>query len=359
MAIKSADRIPWIDTLKAIGVTLVILGHTVGVPPLILQLIFSFHIPLFFWMSGLVGTGKVNSMSMWHYVQDRARRRLIPYFAFALVSYLLWVFFLRFLGTRQAAPIPPYVPLLGIFYGSNVNDYLAPNVVLWFFPCLFTTEILFYCLLKIRSIRLLVMALLSCSLLGYFYTAHFSFRFPWGADIALTAVIFYSAGYWSRQFLSHRILSMPIFVIMLFSSLPLYIICSLYNTPVAMIIGNYGDNYYLFYLAAFAGIVFWTTCASFMGGISFLRLIGQQTLVLFSLHLLVFPFITGFFLYILKLTRNFREQSVAYAILYTGISIAVLIPISFLLEKHFPALLGKAAKREDFYAQPKELLGIK
>ena len=41
-----------VDTLKGIGITLMIVGHTYGPNNVIWSLIFSFHMPLFFIVSG-------------------------------------------------------------------------------------------------------------------------------------------------------------------------------------------------------------------------------------------------------------------------------------------------------------------
>jgi acyltransferase len=346
-----SNRILWIDTLKGIGVTFVVIGHTVGVSPLVLKLIFSFHIPLFFWMSGLVSTGKVRTMSVWSVVKDRARRRLIPYLGFALISYLLWVSFLRFYGTRQVAGhIGLWIPLVGIFYGANVHDFLAPNVVLWFFPCLFTAEVFFAFFVRINSRLGLLSALMVSSVFGYLYTSHFAFRFPWGADVALTAVVFYGFGYLARPYILKQPPSRKFFGAALLVCFTIYVAFSLLNTDVAIIIGNYGDNYFFFYAAALAGIVSWALVSDLISGNRILNLVGRHTLVIFSLHLLVFPFITAFFLYALKMPPGFREQSVVYAIVYTVVSIAVLVPVSILIGKFFPTMLGKfptRRKRED------------
>lgn len=341
MSPPGTGRLPWIDTLKAIGVTLVILGHTVGVPPLALQVIFASHIPLFFWMSGLVGTDKVRELPWWLYLRDRARRRLIPYLAFAIASYLLWVMLLRYVGTRQAATIPWYIPLLGILYGSDTRDFLAPNVVLWFFPCLFVTELFFACLVRLPSRLILGLALVVSSLLGFVAPALLPWRLPWGLELALTAVVFYGVGYLCRPYLSSLSLSGSKRWLALLVSLLIYVAGAWYNRPVAFIIGNYGGNYGAFYVAAFAGIMFWSLGAQILQGVRLLQVIGQQTLVLFSLHLLVFPVFTGFFLYGLGLPPDFREQSALYAVLYTVLALAVLTPVSLWLSKHCPILVGQ------------------
>ncbi|MGQ9919927.1 MAG: acyltransferase family protein [Desulfobacca sp.] len=341
MASPHPARLPWLDTLKAIGVILVIAGHTVGLPPLVLQVIFACHIPLFFWISGIVGTSKVTTMPLTAFILDRSRRRLIPYVLFALLSYLLWVLFLRHVGTRQAAQVPPLIPLLGILYGSDVHDFLAPNVVLWFFPCLFVTELYFSVLARIRSHLLLGLALVPCAILGFLAPIFLPWRLPWGIDLACTTLVFYGAGYLTRDALPRLSLRDPWWGVGLVVSLAIYVALSLYNQPVAIIIGNYGDSFFAFYGAAAAGIVFWSIVAQRLQSSRLLQMIGQHTLVLFALHLLVFPGLTGFCRYVLGLPADFREQSIFFPLLYTVFAIAVLLPVSVWLNRYFPLVVGK------------------
>lgn len=344
MSPLGTNRLPWIDTLKAIGVTLVILGHTVGVPPLVLQVIFASHIPLFFWMSGLVGTGQVQVLPFGAYLRERARRRLVPYLAFAFVSYLLWVLLLRHVGTRQAL-IPWYIPLVGILYGSDTHDFLAPNVVLWFFPCLLVTELCFYFLVRLPSRLALGAALALSSIVGFVVPPLLPGRPPWGLELAPTAVVFYGLGYLCRPYLASFSLTGGRRWLALMGSLIIYLAAAFYNQPVAFIIGNYGGSYGAFYVAALAGILFWALWAQVLQRVRLLQVIGQQTMVLFSLHLLVFPGFTGFFRYVLSLPPDFREQSWLYAVLYTVLALALLTPVSLWLGKHCPLLLGQGPRR--------------
>ena len=48
-----ADRIDWLDSLRAFAVFLVIVGHKTD-STYLEQVIYSFHIPLFFWISGFL-----------------------------------------------------------------------------------------------------------------------------------------------------------------------------------------------------------------------------------------------------------------------------------------------------------------
>lgn len=49
---KRQDRIEWIDVAKGIGIILVIMGHTFQLD--LVSPIYAFHMPLFFFLSGLL-----------------------------------------------------------------------------------------------------------------------------------------------------------------------------------------------------------------------------------------------------------------------------------------------------------------
>ena len=45
-------RLEWIDLAKGIGIILMIIGHMPSIPSAVHNWIFSFHMPLFFFLSG-------------------------------------------------------------------------------------------------------------------------------------------------------------------------------------------------------------------------------------------------------------------------------------------------------------------
>ena len=51
---NTLQRHNYIDICKAIGIILVILGHTYQIPDILLSIIYSFHMPMFFMLSGLL-----------------------------------------------------------------------------------------------------------------------------------------------------------------------------------------------------------------------------------------------------------------------------------------------------------------
>ncbi len=340
------SRILWIDNLKAIAIFFVVIGHTVGLPATIEKLIFSFHMPVFFWLSGMLVKDTLKEIPFLPFLKAKAKKRLIPYFYFSVISYILWFVLFRHFGTQAALNIPPVRPLIGILYGNGINYWLVHNTVLWFFLCLFITEILFFYIIKIPSPRLLLLILFILSIIGYIDTyinKPDGFRLPWNIDIALTMAVFYGLGYALRK----PILSDNIFkrdgrladesVIIL--AMALYIVSSLLNDKVAVVAGLYG-NYFLFYIAALSGIFFWIAIAKGIPQSKLFSKIGDSTLIIFPMHLLVFPFLTAIQVYIFKLPTSLKHESVILSILYAVISILILLPVADIIYKKFPFILG-------------------
>ena len=125
-------RIDWIDTCKGIAIMLVILGHCItrmgstGIEGIINLLIYSFHMPLFFFISGM---NMKLEYSFKEFFIKRIKGILLPGYIF--ISILL---IYKLIDTHGS-------------YGGNVSAY---HVVLmtnksrvgeyWFLPALFTGE---------------------------------------------------------------------------------------------------------------------------------------------------------------------------------------------------------------------------
>ena len=137
------QRIQWLDNLRAIAIFLVVLGHTAGLSETVEKLIFSFHMPIFFWISGLFAKESIRDETVKEFISKRWRKRLIPYAAFSAISYVAWFLVFRHFGSQAEMNISPLRPIIGFFYGNGINNWLVTNTVLWFFLCLFVTEIFF------------------------------------------------------------------------------------------------------------------------------------------------------------------------------------------------------------------------
>ena len=140
-------RLEYFDVVKGIGAILVLLGHLQGdqifsYSPYFLPMcewIFSFHMPLFFIVSGMLIKYRDDISKDYNQtVKKRFKGIMIPYFWFSFF-YMTVVIFALIKGE-----IAPYTLYLNLFYVFSMYGMS----VLWFLPALFLGEILFIFLIK-------------------------------------------------------------------------------------------------------------------------------------------------------------------------------------------------------------------
>ena len=126
-------RIGWIDSAKGIGLLLVVIGH---LPiPLVPVWIYTFHMPLFFFLSGVVFSGK--KYTFIEFLKKKVKSLVIPYFSLGLVIYFFYVIVNGIVGKENG------------LYGSNSEMFVQLLKqehfwTIWFLACLFLVEIIYY-----------------------------------------------------------------------------------------------------------------------------------------------------------------------------------------------------------------------
>lgn len=353
--LNNKKRIFWLDNLKFIGLFFVLIVHTGRLDDSLDKYIFSFFMPLFFFISGLLVKDHIKNESFTSFIKSKITVRIIPYFAFSFISYIFWFCILNKINNRENESLSGLQQFIGIFYGVGTDDWLKHNISLWFLTCLFMTELLFFLYIKLaKRKQILIIILFISSIIGYFYfilsqsyTYQVSFsnypiqyRLPWNLDLAFTAVVFYGIGYLTQSYILTNDLNKYYRWYFLPCSLAVYLIFSQLNEKVNFINGQYG-NYIYFYLAALGGIFFWTYIAKIIPPNPMTNLVGKYSLVIFAFHLLVFPLITGFGIYVLKLPRDLlTEKSIVMALLYTLLTMIILIPLAIFMAKFTPNIVG-------------------
>ena len=178
-----------IDIAKGIGIILVVVAH--GFSGYASNLIFCFHMPLFFIISGMLFTPKP-AIS---YAQNKAVHLLLPYFVFLLFFVLIAPSHKleTILDSRDYAH--PYLVVL--FGGQHLVSYA---MVFWFVTCLFLTQQFFNWLaLHVSKTQLILIAFV-CYILSLVDAAHPQTPWPWGINICLATIPFFTAGYCGRDF---------------------------------------------------------------------------------------------------------------------------------------------------------------
>lgn len=185
----------WADVLKFWGILAIVWGHTLS-RGAVHQYLYSFHVPLFFFVIGLYF--KASQVSFCRFCKKKAISLLLPYLAIAVLSVLIFAV----LGELASSALG----YDGVDFSLRTNlleiltGQCRANRPLWFLPCMFVFYILCYGLTKLAekrtgSIRAAIYMLAIagsvalCGINSAFF--HISGLF-WKADVSVFMLSFFS-----------------------------------------------------------------------------------------------------------------------------------------------------------------------
>lgn len=332
-------RINWIDYSKFFGIFLVVLGHT-SIPVMSINVIYSFHMPLFFFISGyLFDANKFESF--FRFMRHRLKQLIIPYFFFNIITYLFWFFVGRKFGNDSTSEISPLTPLMGIFYGTDTGNFLIHCGSLWFLPCLFLVELIYY---GLRGINNRFLLLICVTLLAFYNAKSSHYLLPWSIDASLLGLLFYALGNISKtilpNYMAFTTAKKAMFVILSFALIMLF---SYYSGRSDMS-SNKFENFPMFLFSAISGICFMFFLSSFFeanfGRQKWIEFFSKNTLIILALHAIVASVIKGLLYFVFKVPVDIFEMKLTINIILSLVSFLFLIPVIFILNKYFPFLLG-------------------
>lgn len=332
------NRHDWVSSLRAVGIVLVVLGHTLGINEGVEKYIFSFHMPLFFFISGLVLTPTRLSQTWADAVRHYGLRLLLPYLLFSLLTYLPWVLGTRHHGADAALGVEAWRPLIGTLYGIGVDGWLQHNAMLWFFPCLFVAHLVFRMVHELVKGwgQYVVIAVLAG--LGYLLSSVLPVRLPWGVEIALIALPFYALG----QGFALRTAWLPraglstALLVLLFAALQFT--CIALNGRVDMNFISLGSPL-LFYLGAVSGIGALACLVTFMPPLSAFARLADAAVLAFPLHRTLFSLFSACGLLLVHDLQAFK-LSVWGSVSYTVGALLVSVFLLPWVRRWCPVLIG-------------------
>ncbi|RPJ79379.1 MAG: acetyltransferase [Alphaproteobacteria bacterium] len=358
-------RLNWIDALKGIGIMLVVLGHH-SLPAALDTYIFSFHMPLFFFISGFLFDFGKYSKSGANFVKGKFRSLLLPYFFFAFLTCLFYclldIVYQPKVTNIEFCEANALYRIYSILYA--LGPLISYNPPLWFLPCLFVTELLFYGFAKKYYLepKKLVFWLIVIGILGYLYAMYVPFRLLWNADVALTAVVFYGAGNLFRKFLSLEgksrsgsiLDSDSRFIKGIFGHdnifngililLNILYIGYLFGFPTTEIMNmnilEYG-NFFSFYFLAFSGTFAFVYLFKQIGSSRVLEYYGRNSIIVLALHFPIKDILTKLAVLTFGLDIEHLYYNAPFALILTALNLLLMVPIIILINNYFPFLLGK------------------
>lgn len=331
MAHSNKIRINWIDQLKGFGIILVVYGHNL---PFFESYIYTFHMPLFFFIAGLFHPKEINI----YIVKKRAKQILLPYLFWSFLLFLFWLFIGRKFGDSVTLNYSALNHFIGIFYAQGGHPYMSWGVPLWFLPSIFFTFIFFGLVKKIKSIKLQVLSLILLISIGFIVPRLFNTHIIWSLDVSLVSLFFYAFAFYLKSYiLQNTRLKSEIFLI-IFSFLG-HLICSLFFIVKVDMYRSIYTNELFFLLNASFAICFWLLIFKRIRQIKLLTFFGKNTIPILALHIRMITVIKLFLLIFLG-TKIFSFNEFEKVILVI-IQLSLLYPIIRLTNKYVPILNGK------------------
>ena len=158
-------RISWIDRWRGFLIISIVMFHVVGVGiitgdyrtvqflNLIKTFISSYHVVSFFVIAALLDLN--TNVSFGSFLAKKARRLLVPYVIFGLAMAVVFYLAKSYTGGNkyysELHEFAWYDPLLAILHGGGWPEGVSARVLgpLWFLPCFFSAQVIFYFVNKI------------------------------------------------------------------------------------------------------------------------------------------------------------------------------------------------------------------
>lgn len=330
-------RMEYVDVAKGIGIVSMLVGHHIQGAELLVKWIYSFHMPLFFLLTGyLYETRKRRAEVGAALFRKQAERLLYPYLTFSVLM-LLWKFVFHVVcGVPYTNGEDPF--------GVMVLNALTTNGVhaLWFLPAMFWASTA-YLILSSREHPVWLLPVLSIlaaiilSKLTHLPVIHESafFRPVNYAARAVLGLSFICLGacYAKRDLSGVRLMLIALFASVLFGLL---------NEDVSMF-GSYIGNPVYYYLAALGGCVFILCLSKRISGFArLMSFLGKNSLIVMATDLSFPDEIAWMILGVTRINRILPPIAVSCVMILVQI---VLVAMLICFIQRFAKWMIKVPKR--------------
>lgn len=344
-------RIEYIDIARAIAMIYIVLGHTLVHSEhchLIFKLLYSFHVVLFFLISGFTFNIKLEQ-SFFEFFKSKFVRIMIPYFIWALLFLIPYMLFGNdvgnSLGTHSSFDIKTQI--INIFYGNGNMSALKQNSSLWFLPALFTMEMFYYFIIKLsKNNKYFYLVNIFILLLVSYLNNHLAFIFPWGINTVLSVGIFFYIGYLCKKydlFTDFKLFKWYNIIIMLIVGI---LACFFNCKTVSCIDYDYG----YFTLALISGFCL-SICTIYLcskiGKNKILEYVGRNTMGILIFHkliILIFQTKMGIISELLSNSNMIVEMIISIVVVLITIIFSLIA--TEIIKKIFPLCIGEFKNKQ-------------
>jgi hypothetical protein len=339
----------YIAWLKFFSISLVVYGGQIAGS--LSDFITAFSMPLFFFGSGYLFVD--NKYSRKVRINNLIKRLIVPYFFIHSVMYPIWITVGKNYGIDAHLDIPWYKPLIGILYGSAVDNFMIHAVPLWFLPALFVTMLYYIFFIEGRTTKQKALLLLPIGLIAFAEYKLVPVHLPWGIDVGLTALIFFTLG----NIIKNSKIAVKIYdysVLALFSSLGLIALTYWLSTTNATVFTKscHYNNYGIYLINAVTGLSSVFLLSIFLDKVFSvlkpIRFVSLNTLFIFGFNAVAYTVIKAVIVFVLKLPLDTVGGTNPFLdIFFLIIAYLLLTPGILFFNRFAPGLVGqkKLSKR--------------
>lgn len=335
------NRIEWIDMMRGIGMFLVICGHVFKPAGLNLWVkwIYSFHMPMFFMISGAVCYIQSQNKEYFNpekFISKKIQQIIIPYLCLNFIALPLWFFNYKILDNAITSVS---MIIKGIFTSIN-----GPANPMWYVVVLAQVTFIFYAIQKIAHNKLqdimfyvIIIFCGGCIFKAKVGTAEVALHW----NLVYIALLFYGLGYlfmaqkkrlidkWLAESSYKRYSVMAI-------SIGLGTVASFLNVKISMYSDSFG-NAMLFAMSAL-GIPFGLLLlAEKLPTFRLIEYVGQNSIVYLAFHISILRTFQKF-----SVESNYIVEN--HPLILSLFIFVALIPICIFFNKYMPIVVGKRKK---------------
>lgn len=331
----ASRRVEWLDSLRGVAMLTVILGHVASMSKTMDTLIYSFHMPLFFMISGaLFKVEKYASLK--ECVIDKAKKLLVPYCWLYAINIPFWYLNKKVLGDSEAG-LGSIV--LGFLTGNQAISSMASGA-LWFLPCLFLISVLFWWLADLdrRGKVKLEGSMVVVFLLGVYLCTFYHEPAIWHWATVPMATVFYYIGFVFFRNRDKILDALGLnettgkFALVAIVILAIGVWAAFANGKISM----HSNRYNIIALAFVSSTAISLGLAMCLMKLPVMKLFdyaGKNSIILFGFHIGVLRFLENF-----GPTAPFADH---YSMLTGFVVFLLLIPISMFVNRFCPFIVGK------------------
>lgn len=320
---------PEITLIKGIGIFLVVLGHLKLNSPELTKVIFNFHMPLFFFVSGFLFRAEATKL----FLKKKFKRILIPYLFFSTLSFILY-----YIPHYKDSLISVRIFFEGTLLGISDDYYLSWNTVLWFLPCLFVLNLIYNIIafLPVDTLWKNVIKIIFW-FCGLCFSNNPDTILPFHVLSAFLMIPFFETGRLVRIYYAkiYEGLSTNSFVVGLLA-VTFGISLSLLNYISPDIRINMTGNALVFYPSALLTIIGLLFLCRYFEGVRVLRWLGDHSLEIMGFHL-KFVGLATFIFYKIGLDTI----GIFPSCLLVCLIIILLWPLIYIINRFTPYFVGK------------------